>query len=91
MPRRRRRCVTGLTATPGADFTPVSGVLTFGAGETSKTFTIPILDDPATEGDELVQVSLGSPTGGERLIGRNHRPRLPGGGAFLCLLRRFEK
>ncbi len=64
-----RFSATGLTATAGADFTPVSGMLTFAPGETTKSFSVPVLPDPAREGDLLVQVSLSNPTGGAELVG----------------------
>src|SRR4029077_15811493 len=55
------------TATAGSDYTPASGTLNFAAGETSKTFTIPILDDAAIETDETVNLTLSSPGGGATL------------------------
>ena len=46
------------TAIAGQDYTSTSGTLTFGAGETSKTIQIPILDDATTEVDETFTVVL---------------------------------
>ena len=46
------------TASAGQDYTATSGTLTFGAGETTKTIQIPILDDATTEADETFTVSL---------------------------------
>jgi M6 family metalloprotease-like protein len=46
------------TATAGADYTAASGIITFAAGELSKTITIPILDDAVYEGDETFTVNL---------------------------------
>ncbi len=48
----------GGTATPGSDYTPVSGWLDFGPGEDTLTFTVPILDDTLDELDETVALSL---------------------------------
>src|SRR5262249_26691779 len=55
------------TATAGSDYTATSGTLNFGVGETSKTFTIPILDDTAVENPETVTLTLSNPTGGATL------------------------
>ena len=52
------------TATAGADYTATSGTLTFNNGETSKTFSVPILPDNLVEGDETFFVTLSNPTGG---------------------------
>jgi hypothetical protein len=46
------------TATAGQDYTSTSGTLTFSAGETSKSFQIPINDDAITEADETFTVAL---------------------------------
>ena len=51
------------TASSGADYLASSGTLTFNSGETSKTFSIPILDDAVFEGAETVNLTLGSPSG----------------------------
>ncbi len=46
------------TAIAGQDYTSTSGTLSFGAGETSKTFQIPITEDATTEPDENFRVEL---------------------------------
>jgi hypothetical protein len=60
---------TAGTATAGADFTAASGTLTFAAGETEKTITVPILTDALAEDDEIFSVALANPTGA--LLGTN--------------------
>ena len=55
------------TATAGLDYTATSGTLTFADGETSKTFSIPIIDDTLIEPNETVRLRLFSPTGGATL------------------------
>lgn len=45
------------------DYGTTMGTLQFAVGETSKTFTIPIVDDALVEGDETFTVNLTSPTG----------------------------
>jgi hypothetical protein len=52
------------TATQGADYVATSGDVTFASGETSKTFTVSILDDGAAEPDETVTLTLSNPTYG---------------------------
>jgi hypothetical protein len=52
------------TAQAPDDYTSSSGTLTFAPGETSKTFSVPIIDDLLDETDETVNLTLDSPTGG---------------------------
>jgi hypothetical protein len=52
------------TATPNADFSAVSGTLTFNAGQISATFTVPILEDLSVEGAETGNLELFGPTDG---------------------------
>ena len=54
----------GGTATGGADYTLSSGSLEFAEGQTSRTFSIPIVDDSADEPSETVALSLSAPSGG---------------------------
>ena len=42
---------------------PVSGTLLFGAGETNKTFSVPIIDDILLEGNETIELVLTNLTG----------------------------
>jgi len=51
------------TATAPADYTPVTGTLTFAAGETTKQVPVPINDDAVNEPDETFTVNLSAPTG----------------------------
>ncbi|WP_293776083.1 Calx-beta domain-containing protein [uncultured Oxalicibacterium sp.] len=50
------------TATAGSDYTAVNGTLTFAPGETTKTITVPIINDTVFEGNETFNVNLVSPT-----------------------------
>jgi hypothetical protein len=55
------------TATAGSDYTHTEGTLVFGAGELSKTFMVPVLNDGLGEGNETVNLTLSDPTGGATL------------------------
>lgn len=55
------------TAAAGSDYTAASGTLTFAPGETTKTFTIPIIDDNLREPNETVNIILSNPTNGATL------------------------
>jgi hypothetical protein len=48
----------GGTAQPNQDYTETSGTLQFDAGETSKTFTVPILNNLANDGSRTVNLAL---------------------------------
>jgi hypothetical protein len=48
----------GGTATAGADYVATNGTLNYANGETSKTFTVTILDDATTEPNETVNIML---------------------------------
>ncbi len=49
------------TAAAGADFTTVSGTLTFAPGVTSQTFAVAVADDALDENDETFTVKLSHP------------------------------
>jgi uncharacterized repeat protein (TIGR01451 family) len=49
------------TASAGIDFVPTQGTLTFRAGETLKTFSVPVIGDILLEGDETFSVQLSNP------------------------------
>src|SRR6185295_10933289 len=51
------------TANAGSDYTTASGSLTVPVGQTSVTFTVPILDDAIAENTKTVLLQLASPTG----------------------------
>ena len=46
------------TATQPSDYTMTSGMLTFAAGETSKTLTVTVIDDSELERDETLTLTL---------------------------------
>ena len=50
------------TATPGQDYTEVSGTLTFMPGQTARTVHVPVRDDKVQEEDETLSVALSEPT-----------------------------
>ena len=51
------------TATAGSDYTSTSGRLTFAAGETEKTVSVPVLDDAHDEGSETLTLTLSNASG----------------------------
>ena len=55
------------TATAGTDYTTTNRGLTFADGVTSVSFTVPIIDDVQIEGNECLNLTLASPTGGAAL------------------------
>ena len=55
-------------ATAGQDYTNTHGTLTFAAGETSKQFSIPILEDNLDEPNETLGITLSNPSVGAGLI-----------------------
>lgn len=57
----------GGSATAGTDYMPVSGNLQFKDGETSKSFSVPVMDDGIYGSDKIVFLNLSSPTGGASL------------------------
>ena len=56
------------TATAGSDYTAASGTLNWLDGDaTTKSFTVPIVNDALVEGNETVNLTLSNPTGGAPL------------------------
>jgi uncharacterized repeat protein (TIGR01451 family) len=49
-------------ATPGVDYVPVAGVLTFADGQTQATIVVPVLANPHDNHDEYVGLVLSDPT-----------------------------
>ncbi|HWH69046.1 MAG TPA: Calx-beta domain-containing protein, partial [Candidatus Sulfotelmatobacter sp.] len=56
------------TAISGIDYLPASGVLTFTNGETSKTFSVPVIDDTLIQGDRTVLLALANASGNATLV-----------------------
>jgi hypothetical protein len=52
------------TATAVKNYTAVSGTLTFASTDTTKTLTVPIIDDSIYTGNETFSVALSAPTNG---------------------------
>ena len=57
----------GGSALPGVDYVATSGTLNFAAGETSKTFIIPIYGDSLSDSGEVIYISISNPSGGTPL------------------------
>lgn len=58
-----RYATAGGTATAGSDFNSLSNTLTFVAGQTIKTISIPVRGDTTVESDELFYVDLSAASG----------------------------
>ncbi|WP_244457496.1 Calx-beta domain-containing protein [Roseomonas fluvialis] len=56
------------TALAGTDYTAASGTLTFNAGVTTRSFTVPILSDSDFESTEAFTVTLSNATGGAGIL-----------------------
>jgi hypothetical protein len=55
-------------ATAGSDYAAASGTVTFADGDSApKSFSVTLTDDAAAEGNETINLSLGSPSGGATL------------------------
>ncbi|HEX7956391.1 MAG TPA: Calx-beta domain-containing protein, partial [Pyrinomonadaceae bacterium] len=52
------------TAAAGEDYAPASGTLQFAPGETTKSFTVSLVNDARDENEESFQLTLSNPTGG---------------------------
>jgi len=55
------------TALAGTDYTAVAGTLTFNAGQTSASFTVPLLDNGAASAGRWLGLALSAVGGGARL------------------------
>lgn len=58
---------TALTAVANRDFRPVSGTLSFAATTTSRTFSVPMINNTTMDGNRSVLLTLGVPTNGARV------------------------
>jgi hypothetical protein len=55
------------TANANDDYTPATGTLSFGAGQTSASFSVALRNDTVNEANETVNLVLANPTGGAKL------------------------
>jgi len=55
---------SGGTATAGSDYSATAGTLTFAPADTSKTVSVPTIDDSVVESNETVRMNLSGATGG---------------------------
>ncbi|MFA6523124.1 MAG: Calx-beta domain-containing protein [Candidatus Peribacteraceae bacterium] len=56
--------VSGGTAVAGTDYTPISGTLTFEAGDTAKNISVSVIRNTAATGNRTMNLTLSNPTGG---------------------------
>ena len=59
-----RYATESLGATPGRDYTHVSGILTFAVGQAARSISVPVVGDRVEERDEFFKLVLRYPTGG---------------------------
>ena len=64
----------GGTALPGFKYLTTNGVATFGPGQTSYTFTVPILEENQVEGNQTFSLVLSNATLGATLLGPTNVP-----------------
>src|SRR6476620_3141252 len=59
------------TAKNGVDYTATSGTLSFASGQTSASFTVPVINNSAVDGARTVKLKLSHPTasGGRAMLG----------------------
>jgi hypothetical protein len=81
------------TATAGIDYTATSGSLTFAAGQTSRTITVPVLGDTVAESAETFVINLSNPVNAAIADGQGQGTILDndGGPAGLVLAFGFEE
>ncbi len=77
----------GGTATDGSDYTATTGTLTFLSGQLLKTFTIPLLPDTTTEGDETVTLQLTANVGSPTPVGIGTAPGASATGAATLVIK----
>jgi CSLREA domain-containing protein len=58
---------TGGSATPGSDYGLTVATLTFAPGQSTATFTVPIVDDNTYDPGETIGLTLSNPSGGATL------------------------
>ena len=63
-----------VNATPGVDFVPTSGTLTFASGQTVGTIDVPVINDEWENHDDTVDLVLSAPAGVREPRLRQHRP-----------------
>ena len=63
-----RYATYNLTAVPGVNYTPVSGVLDFAPGQSFQTIDVPLINDPQVTGNLLVGIKLFQVTGVAQLV-----------------------
>jgi hypothetical protein len=62
LPVTVRYAATNGVAIPGVDFFPVEGLLSFAPGQTSQTFTVPLINESLDELSETVELKLSNAT-----------------------------